>query len=149
MGLVAVWPMGSSRIKDWTSVSCIGRQILYHWAPGKPKTSLCLIGTLILISTPNFLPFCGCFYFLEPVLKSTKAQTLYILMMFTLFLFSLLFVLHVLYLRNYCLIGGLEDISMFSSKCFINVALIFGFDLFWKYMIWDCRSSFILLYVNN
>ena len=24
--------MGSSRVRDWTRVSCIGRRILYHWA---------------------------------------------------------------------------------------------------------------------
>ena len=28
---------GSSWSKDWTHVSCIGRQILYHAPPGKPK----------------------------------------------------------------------------------------------------------------
>ena len=31
-GLVAPWPVGSSWIRDQTYVSCIGRQILYHWA---------------------------------------------------------------------------------------------------------------------
>ena len=28
----AAWQMGSSRIRDRTRVSCIGRWILYHWA---------------------------------------------------------------------------------------------------------------------
>ena len=28
--------MGSSWTRDWTRVSCIGRWILYHWAPRKP-----------------------------------------------------------------------------------------------------------------
>ena len=32
MGLVAQQHVGSSQVKDWTHVSCIGRQILYHWA---------------------------------------------------------------------------------------------------------------------
>ena len=32
MGLVVLWHVGSSQIKDWTHVSCTGRQILYHWA---------------------------------------------------------------------------------------------------------------------
>ena len=31
-GSVASWPMGSSWIRDRTHVSCIGRQILNHWA---------------------------------------------------------------------------------------------------------------------
>ena len=31
-GLVAPWQVGSSWIRDRTRVSCIGRQILYHWA---------------------------------------------------------------------------------------------------------------------
>ena len=31
-GLVAPRHLGSSQTRDWTSVSCIGRQILYHWA---------------------------------------------------------------------------------------------------------------------
>ena len=39
MVLVAPWHVGSSQIRDWTRVSCIGRQVLYHWAtreaPGK------------------------------------------------------------------------------------------------------------------
>ena len=26
---------GSSRPRDWTHISCTGRQIPYHWAPGK------------------------------------------------------------------------------------------------------------------
>ena len=32
MGLVVPWPVGYFRIRDWTRVSCTGRQILYHWA---------------------------------------------------------------------------------------------------------------------
>ena len=28
-------PGGSSRLREWTQVSCISRQILYHWVPGK------------------------------------------------------------------------------------------------------------------
>ena len=27
---------GSSWTRDWTCISCTGKQILYHWAPGKP-----------------------------------------------------------------------------------------------------------------
>ena len=30
-GLVALWHVGSSRTRNHTCVSCIGRQILYHW----------------------------------------------------------------------------------------------------------------------
>ena len=32
MGLAAPWRVGSSRIRDWIHVSCIGRRILYHWS---------------------------------------------------------------------------------------------------------------------
>ena len=32
MGLVALMHMGSSLIRDWICVSCIGRWGLYHWA---------------------------------------------------------------------------------------------------------------------
>ena len=32
MGLAALWRVGSSRTRDRTCVSCIGRQILHHWA---------------------------------------------------------------------------------------------------------------------
>ena len=28
---------GSSQTRDRTCISCVGRHILYHWAPGKPK----------------------------------------------------------------------------------------------------------------
>ena len=31
-GLVALWHVGSSQIRNWNCVSCIGRQILYHGA---------------------------------------------------------------------------------------------------------------------
>ena len=31
-GSVALWQVGSSRIRDGTHVSCAGRQIPYHWA---------------------------------------------------------------------------------------------------------------------
>ena len=30
-GLVVPWHVGFSWIRDWTPVSCSGRQILYHW----------------------------------------------------------------------------------------------------------------------
>ena len=42
MGLVAPWHVGSFQIRDRTRVSCVGRQILYHWAtreaPQQPLT---------------------------------------------------------------------------------------------------------------
>ena len=31
-GLFSLWHVGSSRIWDWTHISCLGRWILYHWA---------------------------------------------------------------------------------------------------------------------
>ena len=31
-GLVTLWNVGSSQIRDRTCVSCLGRQVLYHWA---------------------------------------------------------------------------------------------------------------------
>ena len=31
-GLIALWHVGSSWIRDWTHVSCIGRRILHQWA---------------------------------------------------------------------------------------------------------------------
>ena len=34
-GLVAPQHVGSSRIRDGTRVSCIGRQVLYHWEAKK------------------------------------------------------------------------------------------------------------------
>ena len=34
-GLPFPSPGGSSRPREWTQVSCIGRQILYHWVPGE------------------------------------------------------------------------------------------------------------------
>ena len=35
MGLVALWYVGCSQTRDRIHVSCIGRRILYHWAPGE------------------------------------------------------------------------------------------------------------------
>ena len=41
---VAPWHVGSSWIRDWTRVSCIGRRILYHWATREaPPLALYLI----------------------------------------------------------------------------------------------------------
>ena len=94
---------------------------------GNPRLLYVLLVLGSLSAPQIFSHSVGLFTFLS---LSLKTQTFYILMMFSLCLFSSLFVLNVLYLRNYCLIGGLEDISMFSSKCFKNVALKFGFDLF-------------------
>ena len=36
-GSAAPWHVGSSRTRDQTRVSCIGRQILYHWATGEAQ----------------------------------------------------------------------------------------------------------------
>ena len=33
------FPKGPSRSRDWTRVSCTGRQFLYCWPPGKPNQS--------------------------------------------------------------------------------------------------------------
>ena len=57
--------MGSSRTRDWTSVSCFGRWILYHWAIGKPPQNLevilnflnpiwMLIFPSLIITLPSF-----------------------------------------------------------------------------------------------
>ena len=34
------WHMGSSQTKDWTHVSCTGRQMLYHWATREAPNSI-------------------------------------------------------------------------------------------------------------
>ena len=44
LDLVALWHVESSWIRDWTLISCIGRQILYHWATREaPFFSLLII----------------------------------------------------------------------------------------------------------
>ena len=43
MSLVALWHVGSSRIRDWTHVSCISRRILYHWAREAQTSVLVLV----------------------------------------------------------------------------------------------------------
>ena len=49
MGLVALQHEGSSQIRDWTHVSCIGRRILHHWATREaPRIST---------SNPSFASF--------------------------------------------------------------------------------------------
>ena len=40
LGSVAPWHMGPSQIRDRTSVSCIGRRILYYWATREAQDSL-------------------------------------------------------------------------------------------------------------
>ena len=49
MGPVAPWHVGSSLTRDQTCVSCIGRQILYHWAIRK--------GLVDCVSEPIFFYF--------------------------------------------------------------------------------------------
>ena len=44
MVLVALWPVGSSWIRDQTHVSCTGKQILYHWATRKALSTLFSFG---------------------------------------------------------------------------------------------------------
>ena len=54
-GLVALWHVGSSRIRGRTHVSCIVRWILYHWAtkeaPSSKKKKFFLCATLIIPSS--------------------------------------------------------------------------------------------------
>ena len=38
-GLLALWHVRSSWTRDWTRVSCIGRQVLYYWAPRETRGS--------------------------------------------------------------------------------------------------------------
>ena len=40
MGLAVSWHVESSQIRDWTCVSCIGRQVLYHWATSEALRNL-------------------------------------------------------------------------------------------------------------
>ena len=48
-GLVAVWCVGSSQTWDRTHVSCIGRQILYHWASRKALNHGCFVALDIIL----------------------------------------------------------------------------------------------------
>ena len=56
MGLVVLWHGGSSPIRDWTPVSCIGWRTLYHWAPGKPPLVFLVFASLFLAALG--LPCC-------------------------------------------------------------------------------------------
>ena len=54
MGLVSPWHVGSPRIKDWIRVSCLSRQILYHWAAREtPESAINLERTQ---KVPEFSP---------------------------------------------------------------------------------------------
>ena len=80
-GLVTLWHVRSSRPKNWTHISYIGRQILYPWATREA------LGTLLFItglSTP---------YYLTPVLN-------YTFMLFAQPLGSFEFVMHDLHTQN-------------------------------------------------
>ena len=54
-GLVAPWHVGSSRIRGRTWVSCVGRQILYHWATWEAWVKLSLI-SLCRLPSIQWLP---------------------------------------------------------------------------------------------
>ena len=49
-GLVALWHVGSSRTRDGTRVSCIGKQVLYHWATREASLWLKFLKYLTLTS---------------------------------------------------------------------------------------------------
>ena len=60
MGLVTPGHVGSSGIRDWTHVSCIGRQILYYWAT---REALPLFLLFPLFFLPSFLIFRDFFFY--------------------------------------------------------------------------------------
>ena len=70
--LVAPGHVGSSRIRDQTRVSCIGRQILYRWAQEKPPPGLLACqnkgrkGEPSVGSNPNCTTYhlCGCLIYM-------------------------------------------------------------------------------------
>ena len=41
--LVALWHAGSSQIREWTHVPCVGRELLYHWGTREAPNHLFLI----------------------------------------------------------------------------------------------------------
>ena len=47
IGLVALWPVGSSQIRHRTHISCIGRQILYHWVTREAPNLFLIWGTML------------------------------------------------------------------------------------------------------
>ena len=47
MGLVASRHVGSSQIRDWTHVACVGRGILHHWAT---REALCFSSLRLALS---------------------------------------------------------------------------------------------------
>ena len=59
LGLVVRWRLGSSQTRDRTCVSCIGRQILYHWATREAQ-SLVLMNVLLLYHFFFFWPELPC-----------------------------------------------------------------------------------------
>jgi len=80
-GIIPAWilewiPISSSWPRDGTWVSCIGRQILYHWVTGKPynlsivvKIRMFNVHTLLLLS--NSQPMLKCVYFPNSVIYSS------------------------------------------------------------------------------
>ena len=52
LGLTVPWHEGSSRTRDWTSVSCIARQILNHWTTR--EASECRILRSSFVESPQF-----------------------------------------------------------------------------------------------
>ena len=73
MDLVAPGHVGSSWIRGQTRVSCVGRQILYHWATRKaPSFYYCLlVGSYFMSRLPKWTTFEGSDYSLSnPLLLS-------------------------------------------------------------------------------
>ena len=56
---LSLWYVGSSQIRDWTRVSCIGRQIIYHWA-SREAQEVCLI-LEVCFTGPGTCTFSGAY----------------------------------------------------------------------------------------
>ena len=58
MGLVALWHVGSSLIRDWTRVLCIGRPVLIHWTTREAFPSILYVWfPLIFLKIKRFEVF--------------------------------------------------------------------------------------------
>ena len=87
---------GSSQPKDWTHVSCIGRQILYHWATTEALTSTILqLRKKIKFKKPNIL--------IKEILFSTVSLCCFVFVLFiSLFFLFVWFSAFYIYLLTIC-----------------------------------------------
>ena len=157
MSSVASWYVGTSRTVDVTCVSCIGRQILYHWTTREAHSVFLfsLESPLYTMDTKSldlqilckyFLQVCdSSFYLVNGVFHEVKIFNKVQLLIFFSFMDQVFDVMF----KTLFLALGPKDILLFSSKSFVVSFFMFKFVIHFAHAFvytLSFKSRFIFVY---